>query len=94
METQSWRSSHSPNDPNLFLKENRFASDTARRLVLAHQAREAAKAKEFRLLKMAAAAVADMEEMVKKRLDAETEAMTLEDHRSREVRRTTAASAG
>lgn len=34
---------------------------------------------------MAAAAVTEMEEMVKKRLDAEMEAMALEDRRSRQV---------
>lgn len=65
----------------------RADSDAVHRLLLAQQAREAAKAKEFRLMKMAAAAVIDMEEMVKKRLDAETDAMALEDRRSREVHR-------
>lgn len=38
------------------------------------------------LLKMAAAAVTDMEENVKKRIDAEIEVMALEDRRSRQVR--------
>lgn len=50
------------------------------------QAREAVKARELHLLKIAAAAVASMEEAVKKRIDAELEAMALEDRRSREVR--------
>lgn len=57
-----------------------------KRLLRQRQAAEAAKANELRLLKMAAAAVTEMNEMIKRRLDAEMEAMALEDRRSREVR--------
>lgn len=56
------------------------------RLQRQRQAAEAAKAREISLLKMAAATVTEMEAMVKKRLDAEMEAMALEDRRSRQVR--------
>lgn len=59
---------------------------TLGRLLKAKQDREAAKVIERRTLKMAAAAVNAMEEMVSKRLCAEVEAMALEDRRSREVR--------
>ena len=58
------------------------------RLLRQRQAADAAKATELRLLKMAAAAVTEMEEMVNKRLDAEKEAMALEDQRSRQVHTT------
>lgn len=57
-----------------------------KRLLRQQQAAKAAKANELSLLKMAAAMVTEMEEMVKRRLDAEMEAMALEDHRSRQVR--------
>lgn len=57
-----------------------------KRLVRQRQAAQTAKANEIRLLKMAAAAVTEMEEMVKRRIEAEMEAMALEDCRSRQVR--------
>ena len=62
------------------------SNETLNRRLKEQQDRDAAKAKELHLLKLAAAAVASMEEAVKKRIDAEMEAMALEDRRSKEVR--------